>query len=425
MHALTGGEAGGGSRGPVRPRQPSGRVRGALPQRLAAAVGSPVREARARYCTDTSDLPAIDADLAQVVSDELRGLIGLPYDEAAQQVVDLWLRQYEPRTSVALVSKWRKYFDFCKRHDRVAVPASLATVMLFVGYMSSEGRVAAHNFAKYLSAVRTLHSLLMQEPPPPPSHPMIQGLITAAGKLQRTDEPQLPRQPLPCWAVERALVLTRACRPRQFVALMYVIVKFVMGVRAATLRALRPEHVRVDGVTVCVDWVSEKQTRSDARSRRVAVAFPRAPVVAQRVQQLLDLIASTGSGRGTAQSVFTWAGEDLADRPESVFREVFQVLQVVQPLDGTYSGHSTRSGFAAGCRALGIPVEVISQIAGWAIGSPVVFGYLRFPVEPTPALFALFAGLVPTVQQRRLVDLFGNVLISSDGLVRDCACAPP
>ena len=72
--------------------------------------------------------------------------------------------------------------------------------------------------------------------------------------------------------------------------------------------------------------------------------------------------------------------------------------------------------FAAECRALGVPVEVFSQVAGWALGSASVWRYLRVPVEASAESFALFSGLLSRVLERQYLEIFGDVVILSDGI---------
>ena len=85
------------------------------------------------------------------------------------------------------------------------------------------------------------------------------------------------------------------------------------------------------------------------------------------------------------------------------------LAQVPQPVNGYYSGHSTRSGMAATCRGLMVDIEVVAGVAGWSLRSTAIYKYLHTVLPADEHGFCLFAGLMSTLQQQLGVKVFGDV----------------
>lgn len=374
---------------------------------LVAAFGRVRRLTAVKY--GVVPKPKVDGRLAELVRTAVQEGTALPGTHLTEHMMHLWLQRLEESSWKTLVSKIRKFLEFCVLHERQAVPADVNTMMLFIAFLSHEGRVAAGNFERYISAVRTLHVLILQEPPPSASHPVLSGLIVAAQKVQRVDEPEAPRLPLPASVLQVAVGMARWGRsedPPAFLLAMCLIIKYFFGVRGSTVRSLAWGHVRVSPPAVSITWVREKPRCTAKSWRRVTMEFPYAPVFCENIQELLDLQAKAGNKR----DLFSWEGVAWVQNPSRSFACVLDMLGVEQPAGGRYQGHSTRSGFAASCRALGVPIEVFSEVAGWALGSSAVFRYLKHQVPSGAVAFACFGALLPHVLQEQALVLYGDEL---------------
>ena len=103
---------------------------------------------------------------------------------------------------------------------------------------------------------------------------------------------------------------------------------------------------------------------------------------------------------------------DVAQLPplvsvKSVFNHFLHITHTHAPSHGKYSGHSTRSGFAATCRAFMVPLETICSIGGWALTSASVYRYLMHMLAPDVHGLQLIAGLLNPLALRVATQEFG------------------
>ena len=379
-----------------------------LPAPLDAAVkdalARPQRAAGVRYTSCA--IATCGTAWRQLMEQEFRRLHYDQCSRAADHVVALWLSQLTASSSAATASKATKFINFCTDYGRTAVPASLTTLCHYIGYLACEGRVSAAYFGQYLSAVRTLHKHLHQ-PCPPADEPTLQALLKAAAKAQRTEAVLDDRVPLPvAWVVSAVVHGLSTQEPCVVQLCTFFVIKSVFGLRGHSVLHLQRRHVIVSGCEIRLCLTHEKQRPNATTARSAVMPFPRAPGVLELVNRCLGL----GQAGGGLWSELRGSGSEL-------FQQFVSMMGIPQPAPPqVYQGHSTRMAFAAECRALGVPVEVFSQVAGWALGSASVWRYLRVPVEASAESFALFSGLLSRVLERQYLDMFGDVVILSDGI---------
>ena len=322
--------------------------------------------------------------------------------QLAPRLHALWASRLTEASQASVLSKFRQFLSFCSLYGLCPVPCAPSTLYLYVCHLSQRGSVRADFFGQYVSAIRTVHRQLCVCPPPVDD--VCTGLLQAAVRMQQPCTSTCTRLPLPArvitQAVRQALSegdagLVRVC--------VFVVFKFVCGVRGSSMLALRWEHVHWDGCTLTVSWVSEKQRARTVPARTVSIAFPRAPSLV-RLWHRYALLA----GSPTHGDVWGVPGLPKLGTVRRSFELFLRFTHTHTPTHGRYSGHSTRSGFAATCRAFMVPLEHICSIGGWSLTSASVFKYLLHMLTPDLAGLQLVAGLLNPIALHMASNEFGT-----------------
>ena len=167
--------------------------------------------------------------------------------------------------------------------------------------------------------------------------------------------------------------------------------------------ALKWEHMHWHEHTLTVAWASEKQRAHAVAARSVCLSFPRAPA-------LVRLWHVYHARAGSPVHGNVWQVQQLPPMGsvKSVFQHFLHLTHTHAPAHGKYSGHSTRSGFAATCRAFMVPLETICSVGGWTLTSVSVYKYLMHLLAPDVHGLQLIAGLLNPLALRVATQEFGT-----------------
>lgn len=337
------------------------------------------------------------APWAPLIDDLLRRRYGSLAPPAAQAVREAWTRSLAASSYSTYASKLRKYLQFCASTGRTALPAAPETLELYVGHLMQEGRVQARYFDQYISAIRAVHRDLLL---PYPTSPVLAHLIKGAMHLQRSLVLHEESWPLPAVAAASALRLAATlASPAVVRACLAVGLGFACMMRGSSVQGLAPGDVSLAGSSLqVVERVRKGHSHSDPVARSLAIASSSLPdlLLAVAHWQKLQHLQFAASPTPPAY-FFQLPGEGLAggDHFAGWFWAAVEALGLQPPQGRRLHPHCVRRGAASAARALGVPMERICRLGGWAITSTAVWRYIDSLVPATAEGFQFFGHLLP------------------------------
>ena len=364
-----------------------------------SVVGLPARRMHPRYASTSRSTHSAWAD---TIAAHVDATIPHVPPQLAPRLHMLWASRLTEASQASVLSKLRQFLSFCTAYTLCPVPCASSTLYLYICHLSQRGTIRADYISQYVSAVCTAHRQLCVQAPPVDD--VCTGLLQAAVRVQQPCTTSCTRLPLPAHVVTRAVGLALADHNVVNIRVcVFVCFKFVCGVRGSSMLALWWEHVHWDGNTLTVSWVAEKQRARTVAARTVSLQFPRAPALVRLWHLYAQLAGSPSHG-----SVWSVPHMPHLGSVKRVFDQFLCYTHTHAPTHGKYSGHSTRSGFAATCRAFMVPLEHICSIGGWSLTSASVFKYLLHMLTPDLAGLQLVAGLLNPLALNMATQEFGS-----------------
>ncbi|KAK3243467.1 hypothetical protein CYMTET_46881 [Cymbomonas tetramitiformis] len=289
--------------------------------------------------------------------------------------------------------KARRFILFCERDQRPWLPASEATVLLYIASLLEDGNIQSASLQPYLSAINNYHEDL-GHPGPAKGRS-----VTRAGKGMATIQAELAEQEenietqrtwLPAAHVRRVHEAALKFNPRSpeelklLRALTYVVVAFVTFGRPDTGTSLSRQHVHCGDEEFSVVLLKEKGRRHHRVKRRLTIPW-------KGVALLKELIEHWEFYRDTAWSISAKTQPDsywlLPEDPKNFKASVandwiglaLSELDCRPPEGGHFSAHSTRKGATTCARAVGVAMEKVCFLGGWSQFSSAVQHY----IDPT------------------------------------------
>ncbi|KAK3247101.1 hypothetical protein CYMTET_43392 [Cymbomonas tetramitiformis] len=289
--------------------------------------------------------------------------------------------------------KARRFILFCERDQRPWLPASEATVLLYIASLLEDGNIQSASLQPYLSAINNYHEDL-GHPGPAKGRS-----VTRAGKGMATIQAELAEQEenietqrtwLPAAHVRRVHEAALKFNPRSpeelklLRALTYVVVAFVTFGRPDTGTSLSRQHVHCGDEEFSVVLLKEKGRRHHRVKRRLTIPW-------KGVALLKELIEHWEFYRDTAWSISAKTQPDsywlLPEDPKNFKASVandwiglaLSELDCRPPEGGHFSAHSTRKGATTCARAVGVTMEKVCFLGGWSQFSSAVQHY----IDPT------------------------------------------
>lgn len=299
-------------------------------------------------------------------------------------------------TRRAYAGDWDAFATWCASTGRVPLPATPATITEYVTHLTltpsaKTGRpLAPSSIERALAAIRTMHKAADAIPPETKAARKV--LTGYRERLALTkDQAAKTRKATP--AVPDALramlgTLDRATLAgRRDAALL--LLGYSCAARASELVALDVSDVTEteDGLLVTV------YRRKLKRFDEVAVPYGSVPATCpvRAVRALLAAMAEAGrtSGplfvrvdrHGRIAPPLTRNGRPIGDpagrMTTDAVTDVLNRLARAAGLDGRWTSHSLRRGFATAARRDGKALERIARHGGWADGSTALLGYIE------------------------------------------------
>lgn len=282
-------------------------------------------------------------------------------------------------TRRAYARQWAAFTAWCTAQNRLALPATGATLAEYTAQLCAAGQAPA-SIEQALAAVRTMHRLSGH-----PNQPATEAarLALRSYKRHRAENGGRGQREAPPITIDALRAMVTACDLTTPIGLrdrlLLVLGLALMG-RRSELVALTREDVRevADGLEVVI-----RTSKTDKDSAGETIAIPRGshpltdPVAAWRDWlTVLDQAGHTSGRLLRRINRHGTLGPSLgADAVNTIVRDL--AVRAGVPSAETITAHSLRAGGATVAYAAGVPVAVIAKHGRWAPASPVVLRYIR------------------------------------------------
>lgn len=268
-----------------------------------------------------------------------------------------------PSTWHTYASAFTRFVRFCVSVELNPLPASAASVLRYVDFLSQEGRLQASTVQPYLSAINTLHEQLGF------SKPAVG--VPLASFLRGWQRRQFVITPLPSAGQQRAM-------PAAFAQSMLSRLPLLVSVGAlraalffllAFVTMLRPDSLlsclAISGVGGVLTFAPLRfKTAIPNKGQERQVDISRLPQLAAGILRFVRL-----RGVSNSSSVSWWQlpGEQP---PATANAEAwFDVAMHDAVIPPAFTLYSLRRGAASSALAVGVPLSRIEFLGGWAEGS--------------------------------------------------------
>ncbi|KAK3268805.1 hypothetical protein CYMTET_22712 [Cymbomonas tetramitiformis] len=275
----------------------------------------------------------------------------------------LYCKNYRPKAQA--------FMQVCVAEGRQWLPATKATVRLYIAHLLAKRKVQAASMQPYLSAINNYHEDMGYSGPAKGRgvSRVVKGMSSlqmqapdAAGE-ERTVRTWLPARHVSAVHAHRLGLqpvgrseteLLRACA--------YVVFAFVTFGRPDTGVSMLRAHISIaDGIVSVV--LHREKGRAHAR-----------------LERRLTIPAAAGSeGRGSSWGLPWERGKLRSAQANDWVQLALAELGCVPPEGGHFSGHSTRKGACTYARAIGTALERCCFLGGWSQLSSAIHSY----IDPT------------------------------------------
>ncbi|MEV0756803.1 tyrosine-type recombinase/integrase [Streptosporangium sp. NPDC050280] len=341
----------------------------------------------------TDLLPAPVAPVVAPVAQPVHSAADFAVSDAAREAV---LAGIPASTRRAYASDWSAFTAWCARHGRLLLPATAETITEYVTHLTATpsaktGRpLAPSSIERALAAIRTMHNAADAAPPQTKAARKVlsgyrERLALAKDPAARTRKadaavPDALRAMLT--AVDRSTLAGK----RDAVALL---LGYACAARVSELVALDIADVREkpEGLQVTI------YRRKIKTFTEVAVPYGRIPASCP-VRAVRDLLAAMAEADRTSGPLLVRVdrhgriappmmrkglpiGDPHGRMTAEACGEIVGRIAAAAGLEGRWTGHSLRRGFATAARRAGANLERIGRHGGWKDGSTALLGYLE------------------------------------------------
>ena len=307
--------------------------------------------------------------------------------------------------------KFDGFVSFCEAHrpPLCPVPASLATVMLYVGELARRGTIQAKNLQPYLSAINKVHVDL--DLPPPALGRALGAVRHGMALAQQALHARDARFPLPAHVVLSALRLgyAAACRlaaltdpsllaaspdAAVFRACTVLVVMFVTFCRPHTAAALLQGDCVFDAAAGLfrVSLRTEKPRAGEIERRFLNLDFfhLRGPVLLLHMWLAFRMRLGLGPQSPLFKLPLPREGAPSSSSINKWVKEAVSLAGFVPSPGLAISGYCTRKGGTTAAHSVNVPLTIIRHVGGWAPRSEVVLRYIDVSIPPSPAARLFF-----------------------------------
>ncbi len=271
------------------------------------------------------------------------------------------------RTKKAYAADWRSFIAFCETLGAAPLPASPATVALYVTALARGGKRVA-TIARALVTIRQAHKLAGHDSPvTAPVHEVMKGIRRELGVAPRQKTPVLPPE-------LRAMTgqVREGLRGLRDAALL--VLGFAGAFRRSELVAINVEDLSftTEGLIVTV---RRSKTDQEGAGRKIGIPYGGHPETCpvRCVKRWIEAAAIT-----EGPLLHDVRGEKLRGRlsDRTVARVVQHHARAVGLEAGRFGGHSLRAGLATAAAKAGKPTHVIMKQTGHR-SDAILRGYIR------------------------------------------------
>ena len=322
----------------------------------------------------------------------------------ATQAAHLLQRGRRPRTIKGYESKFERFCSFCEEEQIEAgfeplcpMPASRATVLLFLGYLQDEDKVHAASLQPYMSAIIQAH-IDFGFPAPAMGHDVN---LARKGFGEVEGEHTLKtavRSPLPARVAYEILQLgLRTTNTHTLRRCACLSVAFAWFARADTGILMRRAHVtrQADGMGL--------NERTKTVARHLAAPIWRAQSWEHDPASVFNkLLERWENSQNHAPDDFYWStsNDDYTDAqwiPSLIgnwLSEILLILNIQPPAGVSWSGHSLRSGGATAAYSIGVDALIVKRFGIWKCGLSSAQVYIDVLALPDAAARLFFGHLL-------------------------------
>ncbi|KAK3282718.1 hypothetical protein CYMTET_9560 [Cymbomonas tetramitiformis] len=289
--------------------------------------------------------------------------------------------------------KARRFILFYEQHQRPWLPASEATVLLYIASLLKDGGIKSASLQPYLSAINNYHKDLRFHGPAKGRSVTraVKGMATIQAELAVQEENiETQRTWLPAAHVRRVHEATLKLTPRSpeelrlLRAFAYVVVAFVTFGRPDTGTSLSRQHVHCGDSEFSVVLLKEKGRRHHLVKRRLCIPWKGVALLKELIEHWeFHRDTAWNSSEKTQPDAYWLLPEDPKNFKASVANDwiglALSELDCRPPEGGHFSAHSTRKGATTCARAVGVAMEKVCFFGGWSQFSSAVQHY----IDPT------------------------------------------
>ena len=346
----------------------------------------------------------------------LRWKTELGTSEHTDLAVQMQQAALQPTTKGNYDPKVRKFVLFCQEEGREWLPATTATVLLYLSFLLKNKTIKSSSLQPYLSAINNYHEDLQFEAPAKGRSVVraVKGMaVLQADQQVVTNEVLTERTYLPAqhvWAAQQAATTmkpTTLDELRLLRACVYTVFAYVTFGRPDTGVAMQREHICSTEHVLSVVLLKEKGRRHHQVKRRLQIPWTgvtglREALENWQVHRDLAWEQSTSSRTPTENvpgSYWKLPGERGPFEGASLANEWIQLalgwLGCIPPEGGHFTAHSTRKGAATAARAVGTMLERVCFFGGWAQTSSAVHRYIDPTAVPDEYMKHFFGWMAP------------------------------
>ncbi|KAK3239265.1 hypothetical protein CYMTET_50799 [Cymbomonas tetramitiformis] len=289
--------------------------------------------------------------------------------------------------------KARRFILFCEQHQRPWLPASEATVLLYIASLSKDGGIKSASLQPYLSAINNYHEDL-RFPGPAKGRSVtraVKGMAIIQAELAVQEENiETQRTWLPAAHIRRVHEAALSLTPRSpeelrlLRAFAYVVVAFVTFGRPDTGTSLSRQHVHCGDSEFSVVLLKEKGRRHHLVKRRLCIPWKGVALLKELIEHWeFHRDTAWNSSEKTQPDAYWLLPEDPKNFKASVANHwiglALSELDCRSPEGGHFSAHNTRKGATTCARAVGVAMEKVCFFGGWSQFSSAVQHY----IDPT------------------------------------------
>lgn len=283
-----------------------------------------------------------------------------PLDDLRLRAQDYVDRARSPATLRGYDSAWRRFVEWCDKHDGTALPAPAEIVALFLADLARE--LHPMTLGRYTSAIKLRHDAAGY--PSPTLDVRVKSVLRG---IRRAHGVAPDRQAAPL-LVGDLISIVETLDPTKLIDVRdkaLLLVGFAGALRRSEVVGLHVGDLdfRSDGLVV---KLRRRKTDQEGKGSIVGIAYGTngtCPVVALR-----RWITAARIDAGLVFRAVDRHG-NVSDRrlnPQAVCRVVKKLVSRAGLVPASFSGHSLRSGFATSAAAVGVEEREIAKVTGHA-----------------------------------------------------------